>query len=118
MATTKERTPSMTTPGPNLDPAAIGARIRRARLEAGMKQEDLAARVGVIARSIQNYENGRIPWRKLNEISDALDRPKEWILYAGGTDSEPTGDVSEILRRLDALQETCDQIRDMVTGSR
>lgn len=65
----------------DLDGSAVGERIALARKVAGMKQKDLAEAIGVIPRTVQNYENGRIPWDHLDEIATVLHRSKDWLLY-------------------------------------
>ncbi|MFI2610647.1 helix-turn-helix transcriptional regulator [Kitasatospora sp. NPDC018619] len=47
----------------DLDWAAIGRRIRRARVKSGMTQTELALAAGLDRKSISNYENGRPPAR-------------------------------------------------------
>ncbi|MGA5819695.1 helix-turn-helix transcriptional regulator [Kitasatospora sp. NPDC094028] len=47
----------------DLDWAAAGRRIRRARVKSGMTQADLALAAGLDRKSISNYENGRPPAR-------------------------------------------------------
>src|SRR5690349_20748913 len=41
------------------DPPALGARLRWARLQAGISQEELAERVGLSVRTISSLERGR-----------------------------------------------------------
>jgi transcriptional regulator with XRE-family HTH domain len=51
---------------------AIGTRIANARRQAGLTQRELAARLGVTPRSIQNYEAGiAIPYKHLRRIEAA-----------------------------------------------
>lgn len=38
----------------------IGEQIKEARIKAGITQEDLAEKVGVIRQTITEYESGRI----------------------------------------------------------
>jgi transcriptional regulator with XRE-family HTH domain len=64
----------------------IGERIKQARLEQGLTQEELAVLASFSKRSLQDYEAGlTIPYRHLSELSRLLNRPKEWFLY--GTDT-------------------------------
>lgn len=86
----------------NLDPVAIGGRIALARKQAGLTQGELAERIGVIPRSVQNYEAGRIPWKLLDSIAEATGVTKEWILHGDALDDE-IGDNGEGLADVLAL---------------
>lgn len=61
----------------------IGQKIRKARLERGMTQQELGAIVGVQKSAIAKYENGKVVNIKrstLQKIASALDiRPSELI---------------------------------------
>lgn len=61
----------------------IGARIARARREAGgMTQPELAEALDVSTRSLQDYEAGTtIPWKHFQALSKIFDRPLEWFLH-------------------------------------
>lgn len=66
------------TPGsrlPNEIDKAVGAKLRRFRVLAGMKLEDLAGRIGMSHQQLQKYETGknRISAGLLPIIADALD---------------------------------------------
>lgn len=51
----------------------IGTRIARRRQVLGMRQEDLAARVGVSRAAVANWESGKhFPQRKLGAVEEAL----------------------------------------------
>ena len=59
----------------------IGARIAAARREAGLTQRELAERLGVTTRSIQNYESGAvIPYKHLRRIETMGHKNVGWIL--------------------------------------
>jgi transcriptional regulator with XRE-family HTH domain len=67
----------------------IGARIAAARREAGLTQKELAQRLGVTTRSVQNYESGVvIPHKHLRQIEMLARKRLGWIL---------TGDRPDIL---------------------
>ena len=61
--------------------AAVGRRVRHRRLQAGISQQWLAARLGVSFQQVQKYEKGvnRIGAGKLWQIAQALDVPVEWL---------------------------------------
>lgn len=76
----------------------IGARIAAARREAGLTQRELADRLGVTTRSIQNYESGSIvPYKHLRRIEVLARRRVGWILSGDGSDDS----VSAHLERLE-----------------
>lgn len=69
---------STRTPGsrlPNEIDKAVGAKLRRFRVLAGMKLEDLAGLIGMSHQQLQKYETGknRISAGLLPLIADALD---------------------------------------------
>jgi transcriptional regulator with XRE-family HTH domain len=81
---------------------AIGARIATARRQAGLTQRELAARLGVTPRSIQNYEAGAvIPYKHLRRIEALARKRSGWLLSGDGGD---TG-VSRTLQRLELALE-------------
>jgi len=92
----------------------LGDRIRQARQEAGLTQDQLADLVGVGMRQIQYYESGESdPYRKLIQISEATGKTVEWLLR-GDAVTPPElderlerleGMLAEVLRRLDAPEE-------------
>lgn len=96
-----------------LEPDAIRARIRQARLEADLTQQDLADLIERHKRTVENYENVRVPeWAELTKIARVLDRQIEWFLY--GDRPEPPGltEVNEQLTELRRLVELLDRKLD------
>lgn len=88
-----------------LDPAAIRARIRQARKEAGLTQEQLAALIERHKRTIENYERVRVPdFSELNKIARVLNRPVEWFLHGDQPDRD------EVLEAIDDLRSTLEQV--------
>jgi transcriptional regulator with XRE-family HTH domain len=68
------------------DADAIGARIRQARNERGLTQDELAAMASFSKRSLQDYEAGTtIPYRHLRELGRLMNKPEEWFLYGDQT---------------------------------
>ncbi len=98
------------------EPEEIGDRIRQAREQAGLRQEDLADLIGMSTRQVQNYEAADSkPYAKLRAIAGATGVSVEWLLQ-GDEAVTPPGDlherlgrlekmVAEVLRRLDDSQE-------------
>jgi PAS domain S-box-containing protein len=61
--------------------AEIGARLARARKQAGLTQQALAESLGVTRRSIQGYEAGTVvPYKHLERLARILDRSPSWLL--------------------------------------
>lgn len=87
----------------------IGDRIRQARTEAGLTQDQLADLVGVGMRQIQYYESGESdPYRKLRQIAEATGKPIDWLLR-GDDATEP--DEGEVVARLSAVEEQLRALR-------
>ena len=83
---------------------AIGARIRQARREAGMTQEDLAEVSSFSKRSLQDYEAGvTIPYRNLRELAAILRRSVAWFLHGAEADRLPEEDAA-LADRMAALE--------------
>ena len=59
----------------------VGARVRAARLAAGLSQTTLAGMLGVAYQQLQKYENAsnRISCSRIVKIAAALGRPVEWF---------------------------------------
>jgi HTH-type transcriptional regulator, cell division transcriptional repressor len=80
----------------------IGERIAAARREAGLTQRELAERLGVTPRSIQNYESGAVvPYRHLRRIETLARKSEGWLLGSDGVDD----DLSSRLRQLERTLE-------------
>lgn len=82
--------------------AGVGDRIRQARMEAGLTQDELADLVGIGMRQIQYYESGESdPYRKLRSIAEATGKSIAWLLRG-----EAKGEAAdeEILERLEAVE--------------
>ena len=90
----------------------IGARILQARRESGLTQRELAELLGITARSVQNYEAGRIvPWRHISHIETITRKRPGWLLReedgAGALDAT----ISQLLS---VMQQHHDLLRDHV----
>lgn len=94
-----------------LDGPQIGQRIALARENAGITQAELAEAIGVIPRSVQNYEYGRIPFRALGKIAQTIGVTRDWILYGDdGDDSTAAVVQTDFDARFNALEAKLDQI--------
>ena len=60
----------------------IGQRIRRARQERDMRQEELAKKVGVDTSTVSNWETGksRPRWKVLPRLAEVLEKPLSWFM--------------------------------------
>ena len=69
-----------------------GARIKQARLAAGLTQKELAEKVGVKFSAIHKYENGMVVNLKretLSALAEALGVKVSWLLCLEGEESAP-----------------------------
>ncbi|MBE6854323.1 MAG: helix-turn-helix transcriptional regulator [Ruminococcus sp.] len=95
----------------------IQEKIKRLRQQRGMTQSELAERVGVSLRSIQNYELGmRYPKRDiLDRLCDALEVSLEYLVSSGDRflmDAEEEGGA----RGKRAAQQLIDSADALFTG--
>lgn len=94
--------------GRTADAKAIGERLKRARLEAGLNQRELAERLEVSERSISAYENGDVvPWRHMRPLEDVLECSKSWILHgneAQHKSREGSPQSADLEARVEALE--------------
>ena len=64
-----------------LDKAAMGKRIRQIRLGRGLRQWELARRLGTTQSAVHKYEHGVVPEpRRLVELARVGDTSIEWVL--------------------------------------
>ena len=72
-----------------LNSQELGLRIRRAREQQGLSQEELAAEMGLGQRAISELENGkrRLAVAEVSDLARVLDVP---VLYFFGDDLTPT----------------------------
>lgn len=80
-------------------------RVRQARIEADFTQQELADLIERHKRTIENYENVRVPeWKELTKIARVLDRDIEWFLYGDEARSQLVDEqLAEIDRKLDLI---------------
>lgn len=93
------------TPSVDLDERlGIGRRIAEARQEGGLTQRELADRLGVTVRTVQNYEAGvAVPYRHLRSIESAGHKRPGWILQ-GGEDSGLAVTISSLHEAMERHQ--------------
>lgn len=85
--------------------AEIRQRIKRARREAGLSQSTMAELLGVIQRTVQNYENDHVPWGRLGDIADITGTSLRWLLHGDGSISDASLEdrLNDVQDQLEAL---------------
>ena len=95
-----------------LHEAEIRARIKEARKEAGLSQSTMADLLGVIPRTVQNYENDHVPWSRIRDIADITGKSTRWLLH--GDDSEEAVAQPDVLEQLANVKATLGRIERAV----
>lgn len=90
-----------------LDPSAISRRIAQARKQAGFSQHQLAEKLGVHWRSIQNWErpDQSVPWDRLGEIARITGTQTEWLLGAPAADGVEGDEAARLRDEIASLRE-------------
>ncbi len=93
----------------DLDKAALGARIRRIRSQAGLRQWELARFLGTTQSAVHKYEHGVVPEpRRLVEMARIGETSIEWILtgrhWENGSD-DPKRVTPDLLETACALRD-------------
>lgn len=75
---------------------AVGKRIRRARLAAGLSQEDLARRIGCRAQTVSRYERGTYPpnFDAIDGIARACGTTADYIVRGVGIAPKQRSELS------------------------
>jgi transcriptional regulator with XRE-family HTH domain len=83
----------------------VGKRIKEARTEMGLKQSDLAYRIGISAQSISAFESGRIPpsQEHLKKIAQFTHKPL--YFFTGQKVAEVVDRLAKMAKELQELQE-------------
>lgn len=70
-----------------VDEMAFGARVRQARIKAGLSQHELGERVGMHQTMVAKREQANSPTRvsEIWALADALGVSAEWLLVGGST---------------------------------
>lgn len=93
-----------------MDADAISRRLREARRESGLTQQQLADLLEVHVRTIENYERGQINYRVVGSLAAAVGRRVEWLLH-GDQAGEP---VPATLEPISELRAEVAEIREAV----
>lgn len=118
---------------PEIDKVGMGQRIKRLRQEAGLRQWELARRLGTTQSAVHKYEHGVVPEpRRLLELARIGGTSVEWILtgrhWENGSEQRErvSADLlrtAALLRQLDAedrlaLERALDVLREAVAAVR
>lgn len=95
-----------------LERAQISERIKQARKQAGLTQQELADLLHVQARTIANYESDRVPWRLLGKIAEATNVSQEWLLR--GEQPAPASDLVGLREEISDVQAQLARIEQLV----
>ncbi|MGB9803636.1 helix-turn-helix domain-containing protein [Desulfofundulus sp.] len=100
---------------------SIGRRIQMAREEAGLSQEQLAAKIGCSQSALSNYEQGkrRLYLAQLEKIAEVLHKPIDYFLQPveekdAGRNTAYTDVDTDIQAVLDALRKLSPASRKLV----
>jgi transcriptional regulator with XRE-family HTH domain len=87
---------------PDPDDTAIGARLRRARTEAGVTQAGAAAALGIPRSAVSELETGtrRLAAAELARCADLYRRPPAWFLDGGPEVDGPAEAVARLVAGL------------------
>lgn len=93
----------------------IGQRIRLARSQTGMTQEQLAEGVSITFQQIQKYERGtnRVSAVKLKQFSDIFEKPLAWfydVIELDGNTDPLTKESMRALRHFNKLNSSSRKI--------
>ena len=92
-----------------LERAEISSRIKQARTEAGLTQQELADLMQVHWRTIQTWEQDqRVPWDRLEDIGKATGRTRDWLLH--GRDEQPAPDQTELIAAVSEVQRLLERL--------
>lgn len=102
----------------NVVGTTLGGRLRRAREEAGLRQEDVARATGVSPRNVIRYEQDElVPSADyVRLLADRTGRDAAWIVM--GTDSPAHARLDAIAKALHASPEMVRAILDCEPGPR
>lgn len=97
-----------------LEEEQIRERIRQARKEAGLTQEQLADLLHVHKRTVEEWERTYVPWNHISGIASATGKDEAWLLH-GGSVADPSG-VATLQRDVEELRARVDQQTDLLLG--
>ena len=93
----------------------FGELVRKHRLEAGLKQEEVADRVGLARTSITNIEKGRqkVLLHQLYDLASAVSTTPASLLPEP-VHSDRSAELEQMLSKLPGAKDTTDDERDWI----
>ena len=88
----------------------ICQRIRKARKEAGLTQEDMANLLSVTTRAYQNYEKERVPFRSLAKIAALTNVSQEWLLRGDVPEATPSSLLTDVASGIVQLERSSEDV--------
>lgn len=96
-----------------LDPEGIRRRIRQARKELSLTQQELADALQVHKRTVENYENVRVPpWDEIAPLAAVLGVSVAWLLH--GDEIREAGADAAVVERLAAVEQGQGRIEEQL----
>lgn len=92
----------------------VCARIKSARQQAGLTQEELAKILHVRQRTIANYESTRVPFRLLDRIAEATGVSTEWLLRGDAAKRATDASVERLHADLALVQQQVSEILELL----
>jgi len=95
-----------------LQTAQVAGRMRDARIEAGLSQEDMAELLGTHKRTVENIENNRLakgPYQYVNAWSDITNWPVRQLLHGDVTQPDE-GALAELRSFAEATRLELDEV--------
>ena len=95
---------------------SMGDRIARRRKELGLRQQQIADKLGIVRQTVSLWENGHthdMHGRHLRDLAKILGVEPDWILY-GATDRNR----SEAIKTDQTESSLCAKLRAMTTEER
>ena len=100
-----------------MDYAVIGERIRKARKEVNMTQEEFAEEIGVSVGYINQIETGKkcFNLKRFNEIVSIFDKPISYFVEGTETPEQSTiKEITDLLYNVDA--EKLNMIKNVIVA--
>ena len=94
---------------------ALGVRMRMLRRKAGLRQEDLAARLGVTKRTVGSWERDGLPVGKVARVDAALGGALRDPGSNGGLDTSSHARLDTTAAALEPMAELLDSLLLRVT---
>lgn len=105
-----ERMTTALTQGGRIPEWTLGDRLRKAREEAGLEQQELAQMIGVARNTVSNAEKGKVNPRQivLNQWSLATGVPLQWLQNGETPTGGPGGGNFNMRARRDSNSQPSD----------